>query len=583
MLAGPSRSGKSTLVVGLVRAGAPYLSDEVALLRGGVLEPVARPLSLKAGSLQLLGDVTSRIPDGLYDPEIGECWIAPEDLRRSSIGTTCPIRLVVSPSYERGASTQVERPAGRGEAVEVMHAAGSPFDATIGLRIEPGAAGSGLVFRLAVEPSSVPLFIYATVENFAAHMQSWVSDTFEEGLYGWEVTDCVVTMHRCNHGVADGPPSRQGATSPSDFRYLTPIVSMTALRAAGSVVCEPLVTAAVEVPTSSVQRVLTALGRLGASIGEVAATGDETTVEATPTSLDAVELQRALPGLTGGEGVIETAFGGYGRCRRRPPRRPRTMVDPLDRQAYVASLGRRIRKRRCDTVAGDPRSGAQPEPGRIRGGRSFPMSLGHRSGFFRTSWSPLCLLTSSRADDCAATREREARRSEMQFESTTTDGTGVRFLADAPPVTQWSTVVSYGSYAEAQAGVERLVATGFPAWEIEIVGSDLRIVEHVTGRTTAGRAAMAGAGTGAWMGLFIGWLVGLVSPAPAWLGLVLGGLLVGAASGAVVGLIARWFGHGRHSLSSRQDVVASRHDVIALDATSASARSALEMTGPSSR
>ena len=48
----------------------------------------------------------------------------------------------------------IERPVGTGEAVEILHAASNPFLATIGLRIEPAAAGSGIGLRLAGRAST---------------------------------------------------------------------------------------------------------------------------------------------------------------------------------------------------------------------------------------------------------------------------------------------------------------------------------------------------------------------------------------------------------------------------------------------
>ncbi len=244
--------------------------------------------------------------------------------------------------FESVTPLYIERPKGVGEAVEVMHGPLNPFDATIGFRIAPGAAGSGLVFRLAVDPWDVPLHIYTTVQSFAARVESWVSETLSEGLYGWEVTDCTVTMDRCVYGVADGPPSRRGNSSPSDFRYLTPIVTMEALRSAGSVVCEPLLTATLEVPADSLHTVLMALGRVGASIEEVTADGQLSFVRATLTSEEAVGLQRSLPAMTGGEGLVETAYSGYRPCKGSTPRRHRTTISPLDRQSYLAQLGRHV-------------------------------------------------------------------------------------------------------------------------------------------------------------------------------------------------------------------------------------------------
>ena len=104
-----------------------------------------------------------------------------------------------------------------------------------------------------------------------------------------------------------------------------------------------------------------------------------------------------------------------------------------------------------------------------------------------------------------------------------------------PASMAWNTVASYSSYQEAQAAVDRLSDQNFPVENLDIVGSDLRTVERVTGRLTTARATMAGAASGAWFGLFIGLLVGLFTRGPTWIGLIIGGLLIGAVWGAVFG------------------------------------------------
>src|SRR4051795_4512805 len=73
----------------------------------------------------------------------------------------------------------------------------------------------------------------------------------------------------------------------------------------------------------------------------------------------------------------------------------------------------------------------------------------------------------------------------------------------------WNTVASCPTYADAQAAVDRLSDDGFPVEHLDIVGSDLKLVERVTGRLTTTRAAMAGAASGAWFGLMIGLLVAI--------------------------------------------------------------------------
>jgi hypothetical protein len=123
------------------------------------------------------------------------------------------------------------------------------------------------------------------------------------------------------------------------------------------------------------------------------------------------------------------------------------------------------------------------------------------------------------------------------------------------------TVASYATYAEAQRAVDALSDAGFPVESVDIVGHDVRLVERVTGRLTNAGAAGAGALSGAWFGLFIGLLVGLFTTGPEWIGLMLGGLLIGAIWGAVFGFVAHWLTRGQRDFSSVSSLVAGRYDV----------------------
>ena len=136
-------------------------------------------------------------------------------------------------------------------------------------------------------------------------------------------------------------------------------------------------------------------------------------------------------------------------------------------------------------------------------------------------------------------------------------------------------VGSYASYGEAQRAVDRLSDAKFPVEHVRIVGRDLTIVEEVTGRLTNARAAAAGAASGAWFGLFIGLLVGLFTTGPEWLGLVLGGLLIGAFWGAVFGFLAHWATRGMRDFASLRGLAAASYDVLVDEAHAARARELL--------
>jgi uncharacterized membrane protein len=141
--------------------------------------------------------------------------------------------------------------------------------------------------------------------------------------------------------------------------------------------------------------------------------------------------------------------------------------------------------------------------------------------------------------------------------------------------TRGTLVGSYSNYADAQKAVDRLSDASFPVEHVQIVGRDLTIVEDVTGRLTKARAAMVGAGSGAWFGLFIGLLVGLFTTGPEWLGLVLGGVLIGAFWGALFGFFAHWATRGMRDFASVRGLAAGSYDVLVADEHAARARELL--------
>ncbi len=86
---------------------------------------------------------------------------------------------------------------------------------------------------------------------------------------------------------------------------------MAALNQAGTVVCEPMIRVSMEVPAEATGSVLAAVARLGGAAGTPSLRADLATLETLLPAARAQDLQRQLPGLTSGEGVAETSFGGY--------------------------------------------------------------------------------------------------------------------------------------------------------------------------------------------------------------------------------------------------------------------------------
>jgi hypothetical protein len=133
-------------------------------------------------------------------------------------------------------------------------------------------------------------------------------------------------------------------------------------------------------------------------------------------------------------------------------------------------------------------------------------------------------------------------------------------------------VGSYDSYEQAQAAVDYLSDEKFPVENVTIIGSDLRMVERVTGR----RAVAAGAASGAWWGLFVGLLLGIFSTTGGgWIGSILTGLVIGLVFGAVFGFIGYAATQGRRDFTSTNQIVAGRYDVLCQPAAAEQARAML--------
>ena len=241
-------------------------------------------------------------------------------VQQEVLGATLAEEHGIEVAFSDASVIHVERPRGSGRAVIRLNTDENPYHATIGLRLDPGPPGSGLVFRTTVAARDMPLYLFKSVDAFAASIEKHVRRELAHGRYGWEVTDCVVTMVEASYSVADGPPSKRGPTSTSfDYRKVTPLVARRALDRARTRVCEPVLRVFLEVPTDDAATVQRLLGRWGAELAGQTSAGELSRLEARLVAARLHELQHQLPDLTGGEGTLESRFDGYQPVRGRPP------------------------------------------------------------------------------------------------------------------------------------------------------------------------------------------------------------------------------------------------------------------------
>lgn len=140
-------------------------------------------------------------------------------------------------------------------------------------------------------------------------------------------------------------------------------------------------------------------------------------------------------------------------------------------------------------------------------------------------------------------------------------------------------VAAYDTYLEAQQAVDYLSDNKFPVEHVTIVGTDLRMVERVTGRLSYGRVALAGALSGAWFGFFVGLLLSLFGGAGA-TSVIFVGIALGAGFGLMFSVLSYAFTGGRRDFTSSSQIVASSYAILCAAEQAGEARSML-MQSPS--
>ncbi|WP_223268398.1 elongation factor G [Streptosporangium nondiastaticum] len=310
--------------LGPARAGAPGRH-----FAAPSLETVVRPVRPEDaarlhGALAALADQDPLIATRTLPAGGGTSVLLYGEVQKEIIAATLAEEFGVEAVFEPSSTVHRERLTGTGEAhEEIDRHGGHVFWATIGLRVEPGAPGSGTVFRRDTELGALPHAFDRAIEETAHH-------TLVQGLYGWPVTDCTVTLTRSGYASP--------VSTAADFRRLTPLVLMAALARAGTKVYEPCHAYELEAPADTLSAVAGALAALGAEIHDTETGPEVCVLKGTIPARHAPDAERRLPALTRGEALWWTHPTEDRPHQGRPPQRPRTDGNPLNRAAYLRHL-----------------------------------------------------------------------------------------------------------------------------------------------------------------------------------------------------------------------------------------------------
>ncbi len=292
------------------------------------LESVVRPLD--RGQITQLREALEQLAE--QDPlislrqrnEEGEISVRLfGEVQKEVLTETLAREYGVAVSFGASRTICIERPIGVGQAVEIIFEEPNPFYATIGMRIEPAEPRSGI--RYVRELGSLPLAFYRAIEET-------LYETLSQGLCGWEVNDCLITLTHAGFNSV--------LSTAADFRKLTPLVLMQALEQAGTEICEPIEELDVELPEDTFGAVCGALVNARATIRNAFQSGDSYRIICDIPTAEIRGVEQQLPGLTRGDGSWESSFAGYVPVSGEAPTRSRIGPNPLNRTHYLADVAR---------------------------------------------------------------------------------------------------------------------------------------------------------------------------------------------------------------------------------------------------
>ncbi|MDF9557304.1 tetracycline resistance ribosomal protection protein [Bacillus tropicus] len=242
------------------------------------------------------------------------------EVQKEVIETTLFEKYNLQVTFSNTRVVCIEKPIGIGNSVEVMDEKANPFYATVGFKVERGELDSGITYTLGVELGSLPLAFHKAIEDT-------VFQTLKQGLYGWEVTDIIVTLTHTGYASP--------VTTASDFRNLTPLVLMDALKQAETYVYEPVNEFELTVPEHAISTAMYKLAAIPATFAEPIFNNDSYQLTGSLPVAKTENFKRMLHSFTEGEGIFTTRPAGFTKLTTPFPTRKRVDYNPLNRKDYL--------------------------------------------------------------------------------------------------------------------------------------------------------------------------------------------------------------------------------------------------------
>lgn len=133
----------------------------------------------------------------------------------------------------------------------------------------------------------------------------------------------------------------------------------------------------------------------------------------------------------------------------------------------------------------------------------------------------------------------------------------------------------YDTYPEAQKAVDFLADQNFPVANLAIVGTDLKLMERVTGRKTWGTVLTQGVMSGLSTGFIVAIMLMIFFPRENFVSQLLTALLIGVSIGLLFAVLGHAMSRGQRDFTSISQTVATKYEILCEHKVAGQAREVL--------
>ena len=196
-----------------------------------------------------------------------------------------------------------------------------PCWAVIKFFIEPGARGSGFVYKSEVSPEKIWY-------RYQSQIEQAIPNSLKQGPMGWNVTDLSITL-------VDGE-SHFLHTHPLDFIVTTPMAMMRGLVECGTTLLEPMLDFKITADESLGSRIIGEIISMRGSFDSPLVKNGTFTMEGRYPASASIDFPVRLASMTSGRGTLAARFSGYEPCPTElGATTPYRGINPLDRAKYI--------------------------------------------------------------------------------------------------------------------------------------------------------------------------------------------------------------------------------------------------------